>query len=394
MVIKLPMDRVLRSGTRRNYQKMEAGQEDDLGLENFTEHETEEETDDGDGVVTQNDNNSSDGDVMAISKVQKKEKLNKLKKEIKEMEEKLKRQKENYIDSQKVKHKSSKQKSMKDVELEVNRLLDGKCQSKKGKKKSRIKSRSRRYVISSSESNSSSSSQDSETDSDDLSDVSRSSSSSCSDTDKRKKSRRKKKSKSKSGRRISRRSGKNKKISSNVKFPQQWPHSQLSLHFVSKDKKFDELSIQEFCAGYATILENAHSKKEVKHRITHLKELMYLATKYRWDCVLNFHAACLLEVERGNLSWGDSFQSLQITTLAGGFMESGAHRSHPTITIKDGPVSFCKNYQRGACTEDGDHQGELNGSIRFLRHICARCWLVNRKKAPHPEEAVDCPSRD
>ena len=116
------------------------------------------------------------------------------------------------------------------------------------------------------------------------------------------------------------RSGKSRKMTSYVKYPQEWPHTHLSLHYVSKDKKFEDLTIEEFCAGYSTILETVRDQKLLIFRVIHLKDLMYLATRYRWDCVLSYHAACLLEIERGNVKWGDSFQTLQSTTLAGGFL--------------------------------------------------------------------------
>ena len=120
---------------------------------------------------------------------------------------------------------------------------------------------------------------------------------------------------------------------------------------------------------------------------------MYLATKYRWDCVLNFHAACLLEIERGHIGWGDSFQSLQITTLAGGFIQTGAGQQR-SAKGHDGPIVFCRNFQRGLCSEDNDHPGELNGTQRLFRHICAKCWLLHRKKASHAENDEECPSKE
>ena len=205
--------------------------------------------------------------------------------------------------------------------------------------------------------------------------------------------------------RKSRKSGKNKKITSTVKYPQLWPHSQLSLHFVNKDKKFEELSIAEFCAGYATILE-LEGQKNMGGRVSHFKELMYLATRYQWKNVLNYHAACLLEIERGHKKWDDSFQMLQNTTLAGGFLNQssfssggfnnsgGGSRNFNGGRVGDGPVLFCKSYQRGVCTSNQDHMGLLGGENRFLRHICAKCWLKERKRAAHPENSVDCPSRE
>ena len=57
-------------------------------------------------------------------------------------------------------------------------------------------------------------------------------------------------------------SGKSKTLTSYVRFPQEWPHSHLSLSFVSRPKQYEELTIAEFCAGFAAILE-VETNKEV-----------------------------------------------------------------------------------------------------------------------------------
>ena len=59
--------------------------------------------------------------------------------------------------------------------------------------------------------------------------------------------RKKKKKHSSRGRRH--KSGKTRKCTSYVKYPQKWPHTYLSLHYISKNKNYEELSIPEFCAG-------------------------------------------------------------------------------------------------------------------------------------------------
>ena len=87
------------------------------------------------------------------------------------------------------------------------------------------------------------------------------------------------------------------------------------------DKTYEDLSMSEFCAAYMTILEKEGDDK-LMHRIAHLKELVYLSTRYKWRSILDYHGACLLEIERGQLKWGESFQLLQSTTLAGGLLVS------------------------------------------------------------------------
>lgn len=42
---------------------------------------------------------------------------------------------------------------------------------------------------------------------------------------------------------------------------------------------------------------------------------MYLAIQHEWSSVLEFHAAVLLDIERGHLHWGDSFEHLECHSL-------------------------------------------------------------------------------
>ena len=70
------------------------------------------------------------------------------------------------------------------------------------------------------------------------------------------------------------RSGKTKKVTSYVEYPQEWPHAHLSLHFVNKKKTYEQLSVEEFCAGYTSILENVKSRKLLSHQLSHLKDIM------------------------------------------------------------------------------------------------------------------------
>ena len=54
----------------------------------------------------------------------------------------------------------------------------------------------------------------------------------------------------------------------------------------------------------------------------------------------------------------------------------------------------CRNFQRGLCQEAHDHWGEFYGEQRYLRHICAKCWLQTRKKSPHSEDSDTCPLKE
>ena len=313
------------------------------------------------------------------------EKLRQMEVEREELEEVKKRGLKGTISkaSKSKKDRKSENVGMDEMQREVDHFLDQKMKCKiksksmKSEKKRKGKSShsSKHYLPDSSSSAESSS---------DSSFLETSDSSSESSEEEVKRSSRRKRKDKKSRKK---RSGKDSKMTSYVKYPQEWPHAHLSLHFVNKSRKYDDLTIQEFCAGYCSILDEVDGK-ELKYRVQHLRELMYLSTIYRWECVLSYHAACLLEIERGHFRWGDSFQTLQMTTLAGGVLQKPDHANR---TNESGPVFFCKNYQRGICEETSDHIGDYNGTSRFLRHICAICWLQSRKKAPHSE--MECSAR-
>ena len=96
------------------------------------------------------------------------------------------------------------------------------------------------------------------------------------------------------------RSGKTAKLTSRVIVPQLWPYSYLSLVYVSKDRNYDELTLGEFAAGYASILQlKTLPPDERTGRLDHFVVLMCLVTQFAWPAVREFHAAVLFEIECG-----------------------------------------------------------------------------------------------
>ena len=188
-------------------------------------------------------------------------------------------------------------------------------------------------------------------------------------------------------------SGKTAKITSRIVNPQIWPHSELSLSHVSKEVAYDELSIEEFTAGYCAILKSKRlTEVERTARINHLYDIMYLAMHYEWSAVRRFHAAVLLEIERGHLQWGDSFHYLERHSFHDQLKRNVKQKS-PQST-RANPVLFCRDYQRGKCRHDKDHFGTIRGNKKWLQHICAKCWITSRAMEKHPEFSSSCPCGD
>ena len=193
-------------------------------------------------------------------------------------------------------------------------------------------------------------------------------------------------------------SGKSKKLTSNVPFPQRWPETYLKLHYVGKQKDHENLTIAEFCAGFTSIIQKTKCQLEKDARINLLRDLMYFATIYPWSNVLAFHGACLMEIEQGVLKWGSDFHHLIHTTLLMPSLNArSSNRNRGGSTAGDGGASgsgavrFCPKYQRNQCSYNGDHEGTLRNQNCNMRHICAKCWLDNKSFAEHPETSPSCP---
>jgi len=117
------------------------------------------------------------------------------------------------------------------------------------------------------------------------------------------------------------------------------------------------------------------SEIERSGRLRHLVSQMYFAQQYEWHAVLSFHGAVLLEIERGLLKWGDSFFHLESRTLYGHPKTNKPSMSGEASTV----VLYCRDFQRQPCSFTQAHYGYLRGERKWLRQICADCWVKARK---------------
>lgn len=136
-------------------------------------------------------------------------------------------------------------------------------------------------------------------------------------------------------------SGRKAKATSDVLYPQRWPHSFLCLTRAQREFKYEELILAEFVAGYVQVLCKDISPLEWAAREKHQVSSMYFAQQYEWSAVLNFHGSVLLEIERGLVTWGDPFLHLESRTLYGNPLQGKS----PTSS-SPAPVLFCRDYQR------------------------------------------------
>ena len=222
------------------------------------------------------------------------------------------------------------------------------------------------------------------------------------DSDSGKSYRRKNKSKSK---RKKVRSERSTKAGQSVLKPEIWPQSVLSLQYVSKGLKFDELDMPLFVAGFVEALEVdiKHGRvKMIDRKLRHLKSLMYTASFQNWDTILELHSAIVLDIERGNRKWGDSNLDIESKVVSSasvklrqaynssrqgqlqGVTTGGSFKSNVTN------VWFCRQYQSGKCDKGKSHVTFVSGKKRTVTHICAICWLTDKVQKEHAESSLEC----
>lgn len=243
----------------------------------------------------------------------------------------------------------------------------------------------------------------------DSSDTSTSSSSSSSDessdqnignsTESRDKKKKKKKSHKK-------KSGISAKASDRVKLPQKWPHAHLHYEHVSKHVKFEELDFKLFIAGELEIIsEEGLPKTERVGRLNLLKKIVYYSSTYDFKGLREFYAAWLREIEMGKKTWHDNSNEIEsailnkhirpqksTTSKFGYKKDSYTHTgSSKATTSEEEKVWFCSLYQKNKCSNRANHMIVVKGKMRMAMHICATCWLKDKKKLEHPESSTACP---
>ena len=223
-------------------------------------------------------------------------------------------------------------------------------------------------------------------------DTESSDSSSSDDSDASKKKKKKHKSKK------HKKSGINAKSSDKVKDPQRWPHAYLQYEFVNKQVKFDELDFKLFLAGEISIIAaDDLSESERKGRLDLLKKIIYYSNTYEFKGLKAFYVAWLREIELKKKSWSDDPQQIETAILSKyllknkGFSSIYKKDSSNKTDSNDDKTWFCSDYQRNKCKHRSSHLKVHNGKQKLASHICASCWLKDKKKLEHPECSSSCP---
>lgn len=182
-----------------------------------------------------------------------------------------------------------------------------------------------------------------------------------------------------------------------VKIKMNWPQSELKYEFTNrKAVEFRQLTMSQFCAGELEIIRHCKiSKKEREGRLSLLNKICYYASEFEWSVLLNFYAAWVKLIEKGENVWSDDTSLLEVRMLIGKkVLNKTASKYSDKSSEKnfDRKVWYCPLYQRNKCniSKDG-HNLDIAGKSRFVQHICATCLREDKAKMKHPESSSACP---
>ena len=204
-------------------------------------------------------------------------------------------------------------------------------------------------------------------------------------------------------------SGLTAKASESIKNRQRFPHAHLRFDFASTNMSFDKLDFNLFVAGELEIISDIKTGNlKRKGRLELLKKLMYLSNSYEFTIVKSLYAAVLREVELGHLDWGEDFSYVESAVLtknkikSKGASDSVQFRPKPSYSLPkeissssaENKVWYCQKFQSNKCSQKTSHAINVKGKSRFAKHMCATCYLADKKELAHPECSTACPHQN
>ena len=178
-----------------------------------------------------------------------------------------------------------------------------------------------------------------------------------------------------------------------------FPHTNLSRSFVHKALTFERLNFECFLADELKTIEKADDADEILGRIRLLIRICYWkAAGNSWVKIRSIYQAVMRSIEDREAGW------LQLLYPFDALMHIDYDRIVNSSTGSAGGISggkskgrediwFCKEFNKGECSENSPHSTTFKGEDRLAVHICSRCWKDKKVKRYHPAAADDCPSK-
>ena len=163
-----------------------------------------------------------------------------------------------------------------------------------------------------------------------------------------------------------------------------WPHFHVYSPPGAEPMTYEALTIPEFTYGYLHMVDQRDAKFHRRTMWDLLKDMMEDAVEYPWYNVKNFFWIAGSHVENDRMKWSDHEQIAKLRVKYAQKHDITPKKASTQQATNNERLRHCLAYQKGTCTEKGDHSG--------LRHMCAHCYKTKSVPYPHPEMDCRCKS--
>lgn len=183
-----------------------------------------------------------------------------------------------------------------------------------------------------------------------------------------------------------------------------WPHVNVLRQYI-KCTTFETMDFEAFVAGESRIISSmwhkdgrrAHGRLKVLCKVAH-----WMGKCRDWPAVRNIYEAIIESVGMGESDWVDSFHQYESLLPPSAVIierlrkeEKVKEKEKEGTDKKKTEVYWCKDYQKGLCTETSPHSLQLKPDEKpvMVAHLCAVCWQKDKKLRDHPETDASCPHK-
>ena len=179
---------------------------------------------------------------------------------------------------------------------------------------------------------------------------------------------------------------------SSVLVKQCWPHMNQDPRYVTQPLSFNQLNFAQFVGGECRTIMRTKNETEIYGRLRVLSKISYLYDVCgSWERAKVTYFAILGSIEEGEANWTSSFSHYDLMCpppVIESFRQGGGTSKGCTPSKKD---FFCKDFQKGECSQVAPHKMWIRNSMENVEHFCANCFQAKMGKIQHvPGSTESC----
>ena len=185
------------------------------------------------------------------------------------------------------------------------------------------------------------------------------------------------------------------KATTNIQHKEVWPQKNLLEDWADEEMEFKHMQFEHLVAGETRTIETSTDPAQILGRLRLLRRMAYAKLRgYEWSLIRKMYAAILRSIETRENSWESNFDRYE-TILYRKTINKKEDRQSMGQT---GKKWFCRDWNKGNCTKNSPHKSWFgtgqNAIQRTVLHMCATCYIKDKKEKEHQEGSDNCPHKE